>query len=152
MTPPLRKIRTALVMGPANQALAIEAAACLLVARLALALLPFGRIAPRLGTFVPPGDPRTLAHPSRRAAKTARRIRWAVTTTAAAMPFRAACLQQAMAARAMLHRRGVASVMHFGVARGEHVLTGEHAWLDAAGVEVTGFPLEARVIELGCFV
>jgi hypothetical protein len=62
------------------------------------------------------------------------------------------CLPQAMAARVMLKRRGVSSVMHFGAARGEDKPLDAHAWLDAAGVEVTGYPVADQFAEIACFV
>ena len=79
-------------------------------------------------------------------------IGWAVTRAARYVPFRAVCLPQAMAARVMLRRRGVASVMHFGAAKGEAKPFDAHAWLDAAGVEVTGYPLANGFAEIACFV
>ncbi len=45
-------------------------------------------------------------------------IGWAVTRAARYLPFKAVCLPQAMAARVMLERRGVKSIMHFGAAKG----------------------------------
>jgi hypothetical protein len=68
------------------------------------------------------------------------------------MPFRALCLQQALAAHAMLRRRGIASVIHFGTARAGQGLADGHAWLDAAGVRVTGYPLDPALTELGCLL
>src|ERR1700728_1626876 len=84
-----------------RRALLVEAVMCLLAARLALIFVPFPRLARHIGTFVPP--------------------------TALSLPFKAVCLPQAMAARVMLKRRGVASVMHFGAARGRDKLDA-HAW------------------------
>jgi hypothetical protein len=52
----------------------------------------------------------------------------------------------------MLKRRGVASVMHFGAAKGEMKPLDAHAWLDAAGVEVTGYPVAKNFAEIACFV
>jgi hypothetical protein len=57
-----------------------------------------------------------------------------------------------MAARVMLKRRGVQSVMHFGAAKGTDKPLDAHAWLDAAGVEVTGYPVAAGFAEIACFV
>jgi hypothetical protein len=57
-----------------------------------------------------------------------------------------------MAARMMLARRGIASTMHFGAGRGRDKPLDAHAWLDAAGVEVTGYPLAAGLVEIACFV
>ena len=68
------------------------------------------------------------------------------------MPFRAVCLPQAMAARIMLSRRGIASVLHFGAAKGKEQPIDAHAWLDAAGVEVTGYPVATEIAESASFI
>jgi hypothetical protein len=138
-----------------KRALVFEAMACLLAARLALIVIPFPRLAARLGTFVPPSDPRAAkpcADASSRKAETAREVGWAVTRSARWVPFRAVCLPQAMAAQFMLRRRGIASVMHFGAGRGTQKPLDAHAWLDAAGVEVTGYPVAVNLAEIACFV
>lgn len=138
-----------------RRALLAEAAARLLVARLALIFIPFPRLARRLGTFVLPADARAMQAGSAACeaqARLAEEIGWAVTRAARYVPFKAVCLPQAMAARAMLTRRGVDSVMHFGAARGKDKSLDAHAWLDAAGVEVTGYPVAEGFAEIACFV
>jgi hypothetical protein len=135
--------------------LVVEAVACLLAARLALIFIPFPRLAGHLGTFVPPTDPRTSrsnAAGTPQHVKLAREIGWAVTRSARYVPFRAVCLPQAMAAQFMLRRRGVASVMRFGAGKGKDKPLDAHAWLDAAGVEVTGYPVAPNLAEIACFV
>lgn len=135
--------------------LVVEAVVCLLAARLALIVIAFPRLARRIGTAVPAGDPRVLrarAAGGGAEARLAAEIGWAVTRAAHHVPFRAVCLPQAMAAQFMLRRRGIASVMHFGAARGDDKPLDGHAWLDAAGVEVTGYPVDARFAEIACFV
>ena len=156
---PLRSIRRPLrrfgQVDRHRRLLAVEAATCLLAARLALLLVPFPRLARTLGTFVPPNDPRAAqakASGSPEQARLAREIGWAVTRAARYVPFKAVCLPQAMAARLMLGRRGVASVMRFGAGRGDQKPFDAHAWLDAAGVEVTGYPIAPHVVEIACFV
>jgi hypothetical protein len=137
-----------------RRALLIEAVAYLFAARLALIFIPFPRLARRIGTFVPPADARAATSqgaPAADQARLAKDIGWAVTRAARYVPFDAVCLPQAMAARVMLKRRGVKSVMHFGAAKGEHKLDA-HAWLDAAGVEVTGYPVAKNFAEIACFV
>ena len=74
----------------------------------------------------------------------ARSARW--------VPFRAVCLPQAMAAQFMLRRRGVRSVMRLGVAQGVAKSIEAHAWLDAAGVGVTGYPVPSNYSEIACVV
>jgi hypothetical protein len=138
-----------------RRALLVEAVAYLFAARLALIFIPFPRLARRLGTFVPPTDPRTSQAHSAIApeqAQVAEDIGWAVTRAARYVPFKAVCLPQAMAARVMLKRRGVGSVMHFGAAKGASKPLNAHAWLDAAGVEVTGYPVAENFAEIACFV
>lgn len=150
----LRTMRSAREVGWRRRALIAEAAAWLLVMRLALLLAPFPVIARRLGAFVPPSDPRVakVAAPTTpEQAQIARQVSWAVTRAAAHVPFRAVCLPQAMAARIMLERRGVCSAMHFGAAKSAEKLDA-HAWLDAAGVKVTGYPIGPEFAEIACFV
>ena len=151
---PLRLRKFARVGGE-RRALLIEAAFWLLTARLALLFLPFPRIAGRLGTFVPAGDPRVLqakAAASPKQVRLAGEIGWAVTRAARHVPFKAVCLPQAMAAQIMLRRRGVASVMRFGAVRATEKTLEAHAWLDAAGVEVTGYPVAGQFVEIACFI
>ena len=155
----LRLIRRLLVrfgqIDNGRRMLLLEAAGWLLVARLALVLVPFPRLAPRLGAFVSPQEARAVQASwpqSPELVARAQLIGWAVTRAARYVPFKAVCLPQAMAARIMLKRRGVASVMHFGAARGEEKPIDAHAWLDAAGVEVTGYPVAAGFSEIACFV
>jgi hypothetical protein len=108
-------------VGPRSRLLVVEAVARLLLARLALIFVPFPRLARRLGTFVPPSDTRALQARDRISQEQAEfpgDTSWAVTRAARYVPFKAACLPQAMAARVMLKRRGVASVLHFGAGKG----------------------------------
>jgi hypothetical protein len=149
-----RKIGTLASAGWRRQALVVEASASMLAARLIL-LLPFPRVAPRLGEFVAPVDPRVAqraAATTPEQAATARAIGWAVKSAAPFMPFRSVCLQQAMAAQAMLRRRGIASVMHFGASPNDRRTIEAHAWLAAAGVKVTGYPIPRDMGQIACFV
>jgi hypothetical protein len=154
----LRLIRRLLVrfrqIDNRRRALLVEAVACLFAARLALLFVPFPQLARLLGAFVAPTDPRAAAGQAATAddKPLAEDVGWAVTRAARYVPFRAVCLPQAMAARTMLSRRGVKSVMHFGAARGTQKPLNAHAWLDAAGVEVTGYPVGENFAEIACFV
>lgn len=146
-----RKLATALRLGATERRLVAEAAAALLVARLRSGLVPFARIARDLGGMVVPGTPSppvALSPAEREAVFT---VRWAIGAVAPWMPFRSLCLQQALAGRAMLDRRGIGSVLHLGVDPSRPRLTA-HAWLDAGGLQVTGYPLDATLAEVGRFV
>jgi len=150
-----RQLRRLSQLNGPRRVLLAEAALWLLLARLALIFIPFPRLARRLGSFVPPSDVRALNAKTAGAqehARIAADIRWAVTRAARYVPFKAVCLPQAMAARVMLKRRGVGSVIHFGAAKSEDKPIDAHAWLDAAGVEVTGYPVAQQFSEIGCFV
>lgn len=149
-----RKLRTFLTAGARRQRLVVEAVPRLLVARLMLFVMPFEKMARSFGTLVAPDasqvkvpielDPASI--------KLIEDIGWAVRATAPFMPFRALCLQQAMTAHAMLRRHGIACRMHFGAGRNG---TGDmiaHAWVEVAGLKVTGYPVPASIAEIGCFV
>jgi hypothetical protein len=149
------RLRRFVEIGGRRRALIVEAALWLLAARLALIFVPFPHLARRLGVFVPPSDSRAL-QASRQGAEAdvalAREVSWATTRAAHHVPFKAVCLPQAITARMMLRRRGVPSVLHFGAAKGKDKPIDAHAWLDAAGVKVTGYPVAAEFAELACFV
>jgi hypothetical protein len=149
------KVRRFGEVGGRRRGLLIEAAIWLLVTRVALLAVPFPRLARRLGAFVPPTDQRVTEAwqgCSEADKRLAAEIGWAVVRAARHVPFKAVCLPQAMAGRIMLRRRGVASVLHFGAAKGRDKPIDAHAWLDAAGVEVTGYPVAEQFSEIACFV
>ena len=134
-------------------ALLAEAAVCLLLARVIVRFVPFSRVAPRLGVFRRPTDSRDPSQPAPQAhARLAAEIGWAVTRAARVVPFRAVCLPQAYAARLMLDRRRISSVLRLGAAKGAEQPLDAHAWLDAAGVRVTGYPSSPGLTEVARFV
>lgn len=140
-------------IGGRRRALLLEACVWLLLSRLALVLIPFPVLARRMGAFMRPEDARALQAPAiPEQAALASEIGWAVTRAARHVPFRAVCLPQAIAARIMLARRGVRSVLHFGAMKGKEKALDAHAWLDASGVEVTGYPVAQGFAEIACFV
>lgn len=107
----------------AQKSLLLEAFATLLAARLSLAVLPVRWVF------------RWLERPLRNSAKPGRpavveRIRWAVLTVARYGPLSFVCFPQALAAHAMLRRRGVSSVMHYGVRRSADRQMRAHTWLE----------------------
>ncbi len=103
--------------------LLLEAFVTLLAARVSLVLLPVRWIF------------RWLERPLRNAATPRRphiveRIRWAVLTVARYGPLSFVCFPQALAAHAMLRRRRVGSVMHYGVRRSADRQMRAHTWLE----------------------
>jgi hypothetical protein len=109
-----------------------EAALCLTVARAATLVLPFRWLAASMSAARPP---RPLV-PEQRAAMISS-VAEAIGRAARHMPFRAVCLQQAIAAQYMLRRRGIETSVQFG-ARFEGEEFQAHAWVTDAGAIVIG--------------
>jgi hypothetical protein len=152
-----KKLLTFKRMDSVRRALMIEAFAWLAIARLALLIFPFRHVAKHLGDLAPPAESaraRPMVSSRNDDTKLAEDIGWAVRRSAGYAPFKAVCLQQAIAAKVMLRRRGVQSALHFGVARANPPKNGleAHAWLDAAGAKVTGYPVSNIFTEIACFL
>jgi hypothetical protein len=127
--------------------LLLEAAFWLVVARLAVLLLPFPRIARYLGELRAPADAATESNEHQAAAK---EIAWAIDRASLIFPYRVVCLPRALAGWQMLHRRRIAGHLHFGASRDmTNAVLRTHAWLDASGVEVTGYPEAHDCVEIG---
>jgi hypothetical protein len=121
-----------------------EAALFLLVVRVALAVLRLPRMLRLFGiaqgaTGSGRIDPDQAALVGRAVVRAARHV-----------PFRAVCLQQAFAALLMLHRRGLAATVHFGVLRDGSALKA-HAWSQCGGVPVTGTAAARAFTLVGVF-
>jgi hypothetical protein len=125
----VRKLGRFLQMTNRQHLLLMEAALFLGLARLALLTLPFGRVALWLRRS-PDRGPCDLA--------TMLAVRQAVIVAARNVPWNAVCLPQAMAAKAMLARRGQGSTLYLGAARAESGGLTAHAWLVADGEIVVG--------------
>ncbi|HYJ81678.1 MAG TPA: lasso peptide biosynthesis B2 protein [Allosphingosinicella sp.] len=134
-----------------RRGLVAEACVALFVAEARLRLSPLKRQG--LRDLVPAGVSPAVepcADEGRAERQAALDVGWAVTRIAAYFPTSAQCLAQALAARAMLRRRGIPSLMHVGVARSQDVPFEAHAWLEAEGVGVTGYPVPPHLREIGC--
>lgn len=123
-----RKFGRFLSTNGADRRLLVEAALFLAAARLALLIVPFRRIVPWLERAPASRscDGATIAAVGR-----------AITIAARNVPWNAVCLPQAMAAKAMLARRGQGSALHLGAGMVEGGLNA-HAWLVAGGEIVVG--------------
>jgi hypothetical protein len=129
-----RKLATFLGKSRADRMLVCEAIVMLGLARFIVVTVPFRFIA----TWVSRAPDRGTADP-----ELLIRVRQAVTTAARNVPWNAVCLPQAMAAKAMLARRGCGSAFHLGAtfdAQGKLIA---HAWLVVGDTVVVG----ARGIE-----
>jgi hypothetical protein len=121
--------------------LVLEAVLCLGLARLVLLVVPFRRVAPWL---------QRAPDAACREPATVRAVRQAVTVAAHNVPWSAMCLPQAMAAKAMLARRGQGSALHLGAGKADDGLMA-HAWLVAGGEIVVGEAAVAEVTPLARF-
>ena len=117
-----------------------QALIALAVARGAMALLPFRRIAAWLGT---PGA-ESPATATAEQIYTAQEVGWAVRVLARRVPWDGRCLAQALAATGMLRRRGLEGTVSFGASRGESAGFDAHAWLRLGPCVVTGGPGHQR--------
>lgn len=97
-------------------------------ARVLHAMWPAPKIFGRLRAATPPG---------RGAAPDPALMGWALQAWGKRVPWRSDCLVQALAARLWLERSGTPSELRLGARRaGDGILA--HAWLDVAGVPVSG--------------
>jgi hypothetical protein len=132
-----------------RRALLLEAAFWLCTARLAILIFPFPRIARYLGKLHPPAGE---ANDPALNASIARDVSWAIDRAALIFPFRMVCLPRALAGWEMLHRRRITGQLHFGASRdASSAALRTHAWLDASGVEITGYPEAHECVEIGYF-
>jgi len=113
-----------------------QALIALAIARAAMALFPFRRIAAWLGT---PGA-ESPAMASAEDIHTAKEIGWAVGVLGRRVPWDGRCLAQALAATGMLRHRGLEGTVSFGVRQGESAGFDAHAWLRLGPCVVTGGP------------
>jgi hypothetical protein len=117
-----------------------EALISLVIASLAIKLLPFRRIA---GLMHVSGPERLLDEQS--CDRLVAQCRWAVRAWADRVPWRAVCFQRGLALHAMLRRRGIPSVLHYGVAQSPEKGLHAHVWIGVGdrlvlgGDEAAGF-------------
>jgi hypothetical protein len=124
--------------------LIVEAAWGLTRAKCLLAFVPVRRLLgkPLGGNVVPVADPPppVLAE-----------IRWAVNAVSKAVPFSNICLVQALTARRMARRRGIATVLCLGVGRDDRGRLIFHAWLKFGDFTITGGRTEGVYRTLDAF-
>lgn len=109
----------------------IEAVGAMLLAALAIAILPFRLLTrtiaqPRGSEAAPAGRDRATHAVTRAIERAARRL-----------PLRIVCLHKALAAHWMLRRRGIATHVHYGISPGGAALRA-HVWIDAGGKIILG--------------
>ena len=118
-----------------NADVLIEGGAALTVASLAIRWLPFTRVLRLADVKGPASQSGSLA--------TMRRARWAVGRLADLAPWRAVCFQRGLALHWMLRRRGLPSLLHYGVGRDGDRVTA-HVWVSLDGQILIGGEEAAR--------
>lgn len=109
-----------------------EAVILLALASLAIRLLPFRTL------MAPLGRPARTDSNAKRRAERSIEARWAVRAAAPLLPWRIVCFQKGVALHLMLRRRGVASILHYGVAQSREEGVRAHVWVSAEGVDLIG--------------
>jgi hypothetical protein len=119
-----------------------EAAITLLLARLAVRYLPSARVLAWAD--------RPAKRVSRFALDEINWVAWAIEHSAALPGMNAMCLPRALAAHAMLRRRGFASKLCLGVARAGNDIAA-HAWIEVGERKVVGGDDSGRFTQLTAF-
>jgi hypothetical protein len=143
-----RRLRRLRQLSWSDRSLLAEACLWLAVARLAVLMLPFRWIAPRLGRQMEE-LPEGKAAPEQ--LEQARRVSWAVLAMSRLTPWQSACLAQAIAAKRLLQVRGVPSTLYMGLAKDESATLQAHAWLRCGDFVVTGGQARERYTVVATF-
>lgn len=120
----------------------IEAAMILLLARIAVRILPASQIFSWAN--------RPLRRCRRFACNEASWTAWSIQTLSAKPWIGASCLSCAIAAHAMLRRRGIASRLCLGVARDDRTVVA-HAWVESGQSVIVGAAEASRVSRIAEF-
>jgi hypothetical protein len=128
-----------------DRLLLLEAILWLGVAGIAIAVLPFSQIGRLAG--------RPIRRPLPRDARLEKiwRVRWAITTTAAQVPWRALCFQQGLAAQLMLRLRDIPSVLYYGAAQDNRSGLYAHVWVRDGNVDIIGGEMASNFAILATF-
>ena len=126
--------------------LLLEAILWLAIAGFAIVVLPFRHVG-----FLAARPIRRPKLPRQARTNKVERIRWAIITTAARVPWRALCFQQGLAAQFMLRRRGIPSVLYYGAAQDDQSGLYAHVWVRDGDVDIIGGEIAYRFSILATF-
>ncbi len=141
-------------LSPVERRMVVEALVALAVARFVLMVFPFAQAMARLGLhprFEKAGAQAGARSDQATVVPVVRAVQHAVTRGCKVAPFRAVCLQQAVAASLMLGRRGLPADVHFGVAKDDLGVLSAHAWCVSRETVVTGEKARAGFVPIGVF-
>jgi hypothetical protein len=114
---------------PTPPLLLAEAGVAIIVASLAVRIVPFRALGERMS--------RGIAAPAAADGETVYWLRRAMLAWARRLPWRTLCFEQGLAAFAMLRRRGLAATLHYGAATIDGELKA-HVWVMSGKTEVVG--------------
>ena len=124
----------------------IEAAACLLLARLAQRLMSFQQLTRLFGR---PAVRAEVGGAERE--QTRKGVQWAIEEACWYLPGEMACIPRALAAQTMLGRRGVVTTLYYGAA----ILPGRgltaHVWLQDGKEGIVGHEIAQDYLVLACY-
>lgn len=124
----MRAVSKFLRLPAGRRGLLLEATASLVLASVALSLLPFKR-AIQLGS-IPLG---------RKAGASVKEVIAAIEASARRLPWRNVCIHNGIAAQRMLRRRGFDAILHYGIGNDrERDVLAAHVWVSLDGVPVIG--------------
>ena len=128
-----------------DRVLLLESVLWLTIASLAIAILPFPRIA-----AIASRRPLVISHEGGNEDLVGR-IRWAIAAASSRVPWRAVCFQQGLAAHLMLRRRGINSVLYYGAAHTTDSTLAAHVWVRADDLDVVGCEEASKYALLAAF-
>lgn len=131
-----------------ERCLVLEALLRLGLARLAVRTRPFSQVVAGLGVRGQETPVEALP-PAQQVV--ARQVGWALRRVARLTPWDSNCLAQAIAARHMLHRRGLPVTVYLGAALDETHNLLAHAWVRSGQYFVTGSDGARRYGVVACF-
>jgi hypothetical protein len=140
MTARLSPTQRLLRLSVSNKLVLVEAFMSLSAASLAIKLLPFRRTVETMSFHARRGEPGP-AEQNRLVAQ----CRWAVAVWADRVPWRVVCFQRGLTLHLLLRRRGIASLLHYGVAQSKEEGLRAHVWISVGdrlvmgGEEAAGF-------------
>ncbi len=137
--------RRMMQLGPADIALAVEAACMLTFFRAALNFLPTQRLTAWMSK-----DQREASVSPAMAGQTIRRVEWSIDAVGRHAPLTFVCFPRSLAAYFMLRRRHIASKLFYGVARERDQLTA-HTWVKVGDRTVVGGEVESQFTVLNTF-
>ena len=146
MTAPLSPARRLLRLSRSNKLALVEALLSLAAASAAIKMLPFRRTV----ELMPVRGRRAEPQADERDRLIAQ-CRWAVRVWADRVPWRAVCFQRGLALHLMLRRRGIRSVLHYGVAQNAAEGLRAHVWVDVGQRTVLGGEEATQFTRLASF-